>query len=141
MMSSVNKNHAILIVDDNVTILNLYRMLLNSFGFSRVDVAVNGKEALEKYKKALYDYSVILMDYRMPIMNGIDAMLKILRRDKNVKIIFNSADTSIKAKALKCGAIDFIEKPADLTVLMEKISSSIKSSLEELPLLKPYSKY
>lgn len=137
----MNKKNAILIMDNNMTILKLYRIILNSIGFSRVDVAVNGKEALEKYKKALHDYSMILMDYRMPIMNGIDAMLEILKQDKNAKIIFNSADTSIKDKALKCEIIDFIEKPVDLTVLMEKINSSIKSSLEDLPLLKPYSKY
>ena len=51
------------------------------------------------------------MDHRMPIMNGIDAMIEILHIDESVKIIFVSADTTIKEKTMNMGAKLFLTKP------------------------------
>jgi len=65
------------------------------------------------------------MDHRIPIKNGIDTTKKILEMDKNSKIIFTSADNSIKDEALSIGAVAFIKKPFH----SEKLISAIKNAL------------
>ncbi len=71
------------------------------------------------------------MDHRMPIKNGIDTTKKILEMDKNSKIIFTSADNSIKDEALSLGAVAFIKKPFH----WEKLIRIIKNALDISPKL------
>jgi DNA-binding NtrC family response regulator len=68
----------------------------------------------------------------MPVKNGIDATLEILKIQSDSKVIFTSADNSIKRKALEIGAISFISKPFNVQQLHEEIkrvSSMGKTSL------------
>ena len=62
----------------------------------------------------------------MPIKNGLEATKNILELDKCAKIIFISADYSIKSKALAIGASFFIEKPFDNKFLINFINSMLK---------------
>jgi len=75
----------ILVVDDNVFNLYTFEQLLEEFYSMKVDTAINGKEAVDKYTKSLEccPYRMIFMDLNMPVMNGIDATKKIfaLRTD------------------------------------------------------------
>ena len=67
------------------------------------------------------------MDYRMPSKNGLETTKEILAINPNCKIIFISADYSVRDQVLKIGAIDFIEKPLDFNTLfnlIEKYNSS-----------------
>jgi len=57
----------------------------------------------------------------MPIKSGIDATKEIISFGKNPKIIFASADKTVREEALSIGAVDFIEKPFDFEELVEKI--------------------
>ncbi len=63
------------------------------------------------------------MDHRMPVMNGIDAMIEILGSDKNVKIIFASADLTVKEKAISLGATAFLNKPFNIEELVTILKS------------------
>jgi len=63
----------------------------------------------------------------MPIKNGLEATKIILELDKNSKIIFISADYSVKSNALAIGAIDFVKKPFDYEVLIETINKALKN--------------
>lgn len=66
---------------------------------------------------------VILMDHRMPLKNGLEASSEILKLDPNVKIIFISADQTIKEETLTLGIADFLAKPftiKDLIISIEK---------------------
>jgi two-component system chemotaxis response regulator CheY len=83
-------------------------------GINTVEFSSNGKEAINKYKSLLEKPDVIIMDHRMPVMNGIDAMVEILRINKNSKIIFASADASAKEQAISMGATAFLNKPLDI---------------------------
>lgn len=69
---------------------------------------------------------IILMDYRMPIKNGIEASKEILQMNGNTKIIFTSADKSIKDEALSIGAFCFKDKP----FTVEELIIDIKRALE-----------
>lgn len=120
----------IFIVDDDQSLQRLYTLILTEAGFEIIDTAFNGKIAVEKYNTLEEKPDIVLMDHRMPIKNGLDAMTEILHLNNHVKIIFASADISIKQKALSLGACAFLDKPFN----MRKLISIIQKICEELVL-------
>jgi two-component system chemotaxis response regulator CheY len=101
-------------------------MILKTSGFNVIGKATNGDEAIQIFQRNSKILDVILMDHRMPIKNGIEATKKILQFNNKIKIIFTSADKTIKKQALLSGAISFLEKPfsfADLVKEIEKVLS------------------
>ncbi|MFX1570165.1 MAG: response regulator [Promethearchaeota archaeon] len=120
----------IFIVDDDTSIIKLYKQFLELKGFNIIDYAQNGNEAVNKYLRFQNKPDLIIMDYHMPIKDGIEATKEILKIDGNVKIFLISGDCSIKKKALAAGAIDFKKKPFNLQELYLSVSTLIcKSSL------------
>ncbi len=113
---------SIFIVEDDLSLQRLYEMMLTTFGFKVVDKASNGKEAIEKFKSLSPKPDVILMDHRMPGKNGIDTAIELLKINSHIKILFASADNSIKGRALEIGAISFIEKPFSVIQLQNEIN-------------------
>jgi len=94
---------------------------LSFWGFQIIGVAKNGQEAVDKFKLFSEKPDIIIMDHRMPIKSGIDATKEIISLGKNPKIIFASADKTVREEALSIGAVGFIEKPFDFKELVEKI--------------------
>ncbi len=113
---------SVFIVEDDLSLQKLYEMMLTSFGFEVVDKASNGKEAIEKFKSLLPRPDVILMDHRMPVKNGIDATIELMKFNNHTKVIFISADNSIKERALEIGAASFIGKPFTVIQLHAEIN-------------------
>ena len=105
--------------------IRLYNLILEELGFISIESANNGKEAIEKYKSLLKKPDVTILDYRMPVMNGFEVMIEMLRADKNCKIIFASADSSIKEQAISMGAIAFLNKPFNIPELMNIIKRAL----------------
>jgi CheY-like chemotaxis protein len=120
----------IFIVDDDRAIIRLYKMILGQKGFNNVVFAHNGREAIEKYEKFRKKPQIIIMDHRMPILNGIDAMKHILKMNKGPKIIFASADSSVRKRAISQGAYDFLNKPFDIDDLLKTIKTALNNGLE-----------
>ena len=120
----------IFIADDDQSLQRLYTLILTEAGFDIVDTAFNGKSAVEKYNNLKEKPDIVLMDHRMPIKNGLDAMGEILHANNHVKVIFASADISIKQKALSIGACAFLDKPFN----MRKLLSVIQQVYKELVL-------
>jgi CheY-like chemotaxis protein len=118
----------ILIVDDDSDLLLLYKLFLEELGLTQVDYALNGKDAVEKFKNYKKKPFLIIMDNRMPLMNGIDAMHIILKEEKSANVIFASADNSVREEALEKGALEFLEKPFG----MQKLQKIIHK-LEKIP--------
>lgn len=117
----------ILVVEDDLSILHLYKMMLEMEGFD-VHSANNGEKAVNMFKSFSEKPNIILMDHRMPIKNGIDAAKEILAIDYTTKIVFISADVSIKTMALSIGAIKFIKKPFSLDHLIRSIKAILNLS-------------
>ncbi|MFX1363855.1 MAG: response regulator [Promethearchaeota archaeon] len=118
----------IFIVDDDQSLQRLYALILKEAGFEIIDVAINGEDAIKKYKKLDIKPDLILMDHRMPIKNGLDAMVEILEINNTEKIIFASADITIKQKALSLGASEFLEKPfkmQNLLIIIQNIVNQL----------------
>ncbi len=116
---------AIFIVEDDLSLQRLYELMLTTFGFKVVDKASNGKEAIEKFMAFSNKPDLILMDHRMPVKNGIDTAIELLEINNHIKILFASADSSIKGRALEIGAISFIEKPFTVIQLKNEINRVI----------------
>ncbi len=121
----------IFIVDDDQSLQRLYVLILKEAGFEIIDTAFNGKVAVEKFLSFEQRPDIILMDHRMPIKNGLDAMTEILRIDGRGKIIFASADISIRQKALSLGACEFLDKPFNMGKLLKTIQKVIKEKIIE----------
>ena len=115
------KNIRVLVAEDLPLNQLLIKIILSDFGFE-VDIADNGKIAIEKLEQNKYD--IILMDLQMPEMNGFDATAYVRNTMKsNIPIIALTADvTSIDAeKARAVGMNDYISKPVNEQLLYNKI--------------------
>ncbi|MHA1457961.1 MAG: response regulator [Promethearchaeota archaeon] len=121
------KIEKIFIVDDEPSLQIFYEQVLFIGDFEVAGIANNGIEAVSMFKSFSNKPKVILMDQRMPEMNGIEASKLILQIDNRVKIIFISADSSVKEEAISIGAFLFIDKIFTIDELIGAINRAIKS--------------
>jgi two-component system chemotaxis response regulator CheY len=97
-------------------------------GFEVAGIARNGEEAVSMYKQFDEKPSIIIMDHRMPVKNGIEALKEILNIDNSAIIIFASADTGVEEEALSIGAHSFKQKPFNIDYLISNIKNALESS-------------
>ena len=119
----------ILIVDDEASIRNTLKEILE-FEKYDVDEATDGIQCLGKLKKSKYD--VVIMDIKMPKMDGMEALERVqtISSDTPVIMISGHADIDTAVDAVKKGAFDFISKPPDLNRLLITVRNAMdKSSL------------
>lgn len=107
----------ILIVDDDESVNNFLMKFLRSKGYVSIQSAASGKDALEVIKKE--DIKLVLLDIKLPDMNGIEILRKIkeIKKDINVIMITGFPDEATAKEAVKLGAYDYIMKPFDLAYL------------------------
>ena len=113
----------ILTVDDMATMRKIIKSLLAQLGYTNVDEAENGKEALAKLKQQKYD--LVLLDWNMPEMDGI-TLLQEIRKDpdlKNIPVIMVTAEAKKEnvLQAIQTGANNYIVKPFTADTLKEKL--------------------
>jgi CheY-like chemotaxis protein len=108
----------ILLVEDDKNQRLLYEQELMHEGYEVV-TASNGKEALEKVQEKLPD--IVIMDINMPKMDGIEAMGRILGKNKEISVIINTAYSNYKDSFMSWAADAYIVKTSDLSELKEKI--------------------
>jgi CheY-like chemotaxis protein len=114
---------SVLIVDDDILLHKVLERILIMGGHSIAGHAYDGTEAVEIFKTSIPKPDVILMDYRMPIMNGTIATREIEQIEHHSCILFISADDRVRTEALESGAHGFLEKPirsSDLFAAIEK---------------------
>ena len=116
---------SIFIVEDDSSLRSLYEKALNLNGYKVIASAENGLEAVNKFKNFSEKPDIILMDHRMPMKSGIEAAKEILEIDSSIKIIFVSADETIKEEALSNGAVSFKDKPFSLQRLFNNIEKAM----------------
>lgn len=120
----------ILIVDDFPIMRRIVRNLLKQMGFAdaNIDETENGLDALQKLTKGGYD--MVISDWNMPIMEGLE-LLKAVRKDDKLKdVIFimvtAEAEREKVIEAIKAGADSYIVKPFTGEVLQEKIEKVLQ---------------
>ncbi len=114
----------ILLVDDDSSLCMRYKTEFMAEGWEVV-IAHNGFEAIEIIEKE--DFDIVVLDIRMPGMDGISALEKIAVKKRDLSVLINSAYSNYKDNFLTWLAEDYIIKSPDLTELKAKI----KSILEE----------
>lgn len=122
----MSKRNKILVVEDTRMLANLLCQILEEENFD-IQVAVNGQEALEKTVDFMPD--LILLDIMLPILDGFTVCEKLKESDetKDIPIIFltGKAQTDDIVKGLELGAVDYVLKPFEETVLLARINTHI----------------
>jgi len=124
---SKNRGIKVLAVDDSLVFRKEIKRLLQSQMFS-VLIASHGEEALN-YLKDNQDVKLVLTDFNMPVIDGVELTKKIREKhDKNDMIIIamtSNEDHLVSAKFLKIGANDFINKPFSKEELVCRINNTL----------------
>ncbi|MHA2425955.1 MAG: response regulator [Candidatus Thorarchaeota archaeon] len=113
--------HGIMIVEDNVELCELYRKILVHKGYSILNCCENGLEARKVYESMSQYPSLVVMDYRMPYKDGLEASLEILELNSTQKILMISADLSVQKKLSGLETVKFLKKPFTITELLNEI--------------------
>ena len=110
-----------LVVDDSAVMRKVLIGALGRANIDQVDQAADGREAVEAAKAT--DYGLILMDWNMPNMLGIDAVKAIRELGKTMPIIMvtTEAEKSRVIEALKAGANNYVIKPFEPATIVSKI--------------------
>ncbi|MEM8831096.1 MAG: PAS domain S-box protein [Cyanobacteria bacterium P01_G01_bin.19] len=135
-LAANSREYRILIVDDKAENRLLLNHLLTRVGFITKEAA-NGRESIDIW--STWNPDLILMDIHMPVMDGIDATIKIkqssLERQVPIIALTASAFAESKIEILKAGCDDFLSKPIKDTLLFEKIAkhTDVSYIYEETP--------
>lgn len=113
----------VLIVDDDRDFRDALSARIQSRGLG-VDTASSGVEALEKVEKTAY--CAILLDVVMPKMDGIETLRHLLKKNPDLQVILMTGHATLQegVEAMKIGAMDFLEKPAEIEELVKKIEQA-----------------
>jgi two-component system nitrogen regulation response regulator NtrX len=114
----------ILIIEDDKAIVDVLKMILEHEGYA-VDFSFNGPAGIEKFRKSVPD--VVLLDIKMPRMDGIEVLQELKKINKNPIVIMISGHGTIETavQTTKLGAYDFIAKPFDV----ERLKLTIQNGL------------
>jgi two-component system chemotaxis response regulator CheY len=88
--------------------------------------AYDGHDAVKQFRKHNPRPQIVLMDYRLPTINGIETMKEMRRLDGGTKFIFISADSGVKEEAMNNGAIDFLVKPVTMKDVIGAVEKVMK---------------
>jgi two-component system chemotaxis response regulator CheY len=114
----------VLVVDDFPTMRRIVKNLLKQIGFENIDEAEDGMQALNKLKSG--NYGLVVSDWNMPNMEGID-LLRNIRQEaeplKNIPFLMVTAEAEKEKviEAIKAGVDNYIVKPFTAEVLKEKL--------------------
>lgn len=122
----MSSKRSILVADDEANLCRILEAELRNAGY-QVAVAYDGAQAVDKAKES--DFDLIILDVRMPVMDGLSALREIRRYRKDTPIIvmtaYESHDTM--ASALSMGATACVIKPLDL----DSLAALVKATLDE----------
>jgi len=112
----------ILVVDDETNLRIFYEKELSEEGY-RVVTAADAKEALALVESDRPD--LVLLDIKMPGMDGLEALGRILNQDTSIRVVLNSAFSSFRDSFLSWSADAYLTKSSDLTEMKSKIRELI----------------
>lgn len=123
------KKKKVLVVDDDAVTRTLARKALEEGGF-KVDDAADGAEALETLRKDPKGYGLVVLDYRMPVLDG-HGFLREVRTDKRfaklpVVMLTAYSQGSDVIKAFEYHATDYIVKPFDYADLVKRVRKAFR---------------
>ena len=131
-LNDANTGYSVMVVDDEVTTLNLCADLIRSLGL-RPLLATTAEEALELVEKHQVD--IVLADLLLPAMSGQDLLERLRISAPPVAVVimtgYGSVDSAVRA--MKCGAYDYIQKPFhtdEMTMLLKRLVDRLELETE-----------
>jgi len=110
------------IVDDNREMCSIISKMIEHFGWNAPVVMHEGEEIVNAVKNYKLSPDVIIMDYRLPHMNGIEASRAISRKFPRIKIIVVTSDESVESEAVSEG-FGFLKKPFNFRSFAQSVFS------------------
>jgi len=113
----------VLLIDDEQDFLSIMSERMESRDML-VSTATSAKEALEQVEKETFD--AVILDLMMPEMDGLETLKILKKKNPELQVILLTGHATVEKgiEAMKLGAMDLIEKPADLSTLTEKIKKA-----------------
>lgn len=114
----------IIIADDSRMVRGIVEKIVGSIGFDAVHAA-NGKDAMDMLRAEYQDIALMLLDWNMPVLNGMD-VIRIMRDEaslRNIPVLMVSTESETKRiqEALNAGAQGYVTKPFTSEQLIEAI--------------------
>ncbi|MBU0909140.1 MAG: response regulator [Proteobacteria bacterium] len=113
----------VLLVDDEEEFCNMLSERLETRGL-KVNTVLSGEDAVARVENQNFD--AIIVDLAMPGIDGLETLRRIKEKRPDLEILMLTGHGTVKSgiEAMKLGAEDFLEKPVDMKVLLEKISEA-----------------
>jgi DNA-binding response OmpR family regulator len=125
----LQRKERILVVDDDLNILRGFKSILEKEGYE-VETAETGKVALDKIKRK--KFSVCLVDFKLPDMDGTEILLKMENKPEVIKIIVTGfSSEEVGKKAAEFGADDFLVKPVRAEELLSTVQERLSMKRQE----------
>lgn len=123
----MNHTPQISIVDDDDSVRDALKSLIDSVGF-RAEVFASGEDFLKS--PDISETDCLITDVRMPGMTGLELQERLIAAGAAIPIVFISAhdDRDVRARALRGGAIDFLQKPFSEDSLLNAIDACLDKS-------------
>lgn len=117
---------SVLIVDDSAFLRLMLKQMISNYGYEVIGEAVNGVDAVEKYKELTPD--LVTMDITMPEMSGIEAVSEIIKLNRKARIVMVSSmgQMATVLSSIKAGAREFIVKPYEEKKVIEVLDRICK---------------
>jgi two-component system chemotaxis response regulator CheY len=121
----MSKTLSVLVVDDYATMRRIIRNLLQQLGYTDVDEAADGEQALSKLRDK--DFGLVISDWNMEPMTGLD-LLKAVRSDARLKalpfiMVTAESKTENVVAAKQAGVSNYIVKPFNAEILKQKLAA------------------
>ena len=125
-MNELGQANVVAVVDDDPSVRIALRGVLKSCGFN-VEAFSSAEELLAS--GALTGSACIITDYQMPGMTGLELQERLVEEGHRIPIIFVTAfgDEKLRSRAMKAGAVEFLDKPFDDSRLIQTVHTAIKS--------------
>ena len=115
----------ILLIDDSKTMRNIQKSVLKQLGYTDLEEACDGQDALSKIDS--FKPELCLVDWNMPVMDGLTFVKKFRENDKTTPLIMvtTEAEKSRVIEAIKAGVNNYVVKPFTPDLLSERISETL----------------
>jgi DNA-binding NtrC family response regulator len=120
------KGARILLVDDEAAFVKTAAKRLSRLGF--VVISANDGEGALRVIGEGEDFDVVVLDIRMPMLGGLDTLAALKKRDETLPVIILTGHGTfeIAVKAMRLGAFDYLTKPCELEVLVQRIQQAVE---------------
>ena len=125
MQQAINTQPVVFVVDDDIDVREGLRSLMGSVGL-RCEVFASPREFLQR--EAADTLSCLVLDVRLPGMNGLDFQTELARTHADIPTIFitGHGDVPMSVKAMKAGAVEFLTKPVREQTLLDAVHDALE---------------